>query len=208
MSSEEHLEGRRRAILTAAQQCFEANGYAATTVEAVADKAGISKGSIYNYFGSKQDLFAQLFASYCTTGKAEYERTASQATSAIEMLNHMLDWWSAMLGNNTRIGSLVLEYWGTAARQKERGEFSDWFSQMYNERSQKLAGIIAQGVEEGNFRKGFDPLVAARLILAMLDGITIQAVLDQSMKLDSDLLAAIKRAILTSLTTEPAQEKE
>ena len=54
--------GRREEILAAAEKVFEANGYAAATIDAVAAAAGVAKGSIYNYFKSKQDLFTQLFS--------------------------------------------------------------------------------------------------------------------------------------------------
>jgi AcrR family transcriptional regulator len=60
ISSENQL-GRRQSILAAAEKVFGDCGYAATTMEAVADKAGISKGSIYNYFKNKHDLFKSLF---------------------------------------------------------------------------------------------------------------------------------------------------
>lgn len=47
---------RRAEILRAAVQLFQEDGYHSTTTHAVADRAGISVGLIYQYFGNKEDL--------------------------------------------------------------------------------------------------------------------------------------------------------
>ncbi len=61
MADGNQAANRRAEILASAQKVFDAHGYAATTVEAVAEGAGIAKGSIYNYFESKQELFRAVF---------------------------------------------------------------------------------------------------------------------------------------------------
>jgi len=53
-------EGRREAILQAGLTVFAAEGYAATKLDDVADKAGVAKGTIYIHFKDKQDLFEQM----------------------------------------------------------------------------------------------------------------------------------------------------
>jgi AcrR family transcriptional regulator len=55
------LTGRREAILDAARACFEEHGYAATTIELIAARAGASNGSIYHHFGSKDGILAALY---------------------------------------------------------------------------------------------------------------------------------------------------
>lgn len=52
------VEPRRRAeILAAAGRVFASAGYAATDVQAIADAAGVGKGTVYRYFKRKDDLF-------------------------------------------------------------------------------------------------------------------------------------------------------
>lgn len=53
-------QARRRAALDAAADLLDAGGYGALTVRAVATRAGMSPGLIYQYFANKQDLFAAL----------------------------------------------------------------------------------------------------------------------------------------------------
>jgi AcrR family transcriptional regulator len=52
---------RRRQILDAAIELFSHSGYHGVTVDAIAQRAGISKGNLYWYFKSKQEIFQLLF---------------------------------------------------------------------------------------------------------------------------------------------------
>jgi len=199
MTSEGHLEHRRREILDAAVKCFEATGYATTTMEAIAHQAGIAKGSVYNYFSSKRDLFAELFNEFMTGYKADYDRLAGQPISATEKLTQLLDAWFAKIEPTRRIGRLIFEFWATAADQ-EQNDVSAWFSKTYADWRERLAAVISEGIERGEFREGFDVETAASLIIATVDGLTVQGILDGQMKVDAEFLAALKRAILTGLT--------
>jgi AcrR family transcriptional regulator len=49
------------AILAAARRLFEANGFAATTVDEIAAGAGVAKGAVYHHFPSKEELFEAVF---------------------------------------------------------------------------------------------------------------------------------------------------
>ena len=53
-------EGRRAALLAAAWELFRATDYEAITVAEVAAKAGLAKGTVYLYFGTKEELFLQV----------------------------------------------------------------------------------------------------------------------------------------------------
>lgn len=57
----EMQERSRKKILMAAFELFAVHGYSRTSVESIAVKAKISKGLIYHYFGSKQDILKSLF---------------------------------------------------------------------------------------------------------------------------------------------------
>jgi TetR/AcrR family transcriptional repressor of mexJK operon len=58
-------ELRRRAILDVAQEAFLSQGFAATSMSEIATRLGGSKGTLYNYFRSKEDLFAALMVDIC-----------------------------------------------------------------------------------------------------------------------------------------------
>jgi len=56
---------KRESVLDAAQACFLELGYAATSMDLVAARAGVSKATIYAHFASKEDLFAAVIHRRC-----------------------------------------------------------------------------------------------------------------------------------------------
>jgi len=58
--SSETREARRAEILDAARRCFAAFGYEGATVVRLEKETGLSRGAIFNYFGSKDELFLAL----------------------------------------------------------------------------------------------------------------------------------------------------
>ncbi|HEY5071055.1 MAG TPA: TetR/AcrR family transcriptional regulator [Caulobacteraceae bacterium] len=58
-------EARRRAIIEVAREAFLAQGYAATSMSEIAARLGGSKGTLYNYFRSKEELFAAFMVDTC-----------------------------------------------------------------------------------------------------------------------------------------------
>lgn len=72
-------QSRRTArILDAAREMFLAHGFGATSMDALARRAGVSKATLYAYFGSKEALFAALVSEECA--RLDGEIATSSAT--------------------------------------------------------------------------------------------------------------------------------
>ena len=56
----DHGRERKQQLVDAAAELFAANGYAATRIQDICDRAGVAKGLFYWYFPTKQELFAEL----------------------------------------------------------------------------------------------------------------------------------------------------
>jgi TetR/AcrR family transcriptional regulator of autoinduction and epiphytic fitness len=77
----------RRSILDAAHELFVATGYAATTIQAIAERAGVAVQTVYAGFGSKRELLRQLIETTITgddeplpiTERAEARAIAAEA---------------------------------------------------------------------------------------------------------------------------------
>ena len=73
---------RRQAILAIARESFMEHGFAATSMSAIAARLGGSKGTLYNYFPSKEQLFAAMVAEECQVEAAAL--TLFQPTESLE----------------------------------------------------------------------------------------------------------------------------
>src|ERR1700756_4256700 len=65
LAREARREDRRDAILDVARECFVAEGYGATSMSTIAARLGGSKGTLYNYFKSKEELFEAYIRDSC-----------------------------------------------------------------------------------------------------------------------------------------------
>jgi AcrR family transcriptional regulator len=84
--SEQAKEARREAILAAARQCFSELGYEGATVRRLEEATGLSRGAIFNYFATKEELFlasppdAERFAAMAGRRLEEVLRACSPRT--------------------------------------------------------------------------------------------------------------------------------
>ncbi|HEV56075.1 MAG TPA: TetR/AcrR family transcriptional regulator [Phycisphaerales bacterium] len=110
---------RRQDILNAAQAVFDMKGYTESTVEEIAGKANISKGSVYNYFGSKEELFAAVFAEALAADHSVVDGLIGTNAPASQKLQGLLDHVFERLEAHTLSGRLIMELWAVAAKKAE-----------------------------------------------------------------------------------------
>ncbi len=195
---EQQMKARRSEILAAALEVFDAHGFGHTTMDMVAARAGIAKGSLYNYFSNKQDLFCQAFTETLSGDEADADAMIAQDRPAFEKLEWMMDRWFSRFGHFQKIGRLILEVMATAARD-EQSPLSQVLQTMYAAWRQRLTTIIEQGKSAGQFQGHVEPKVAASLIMGVLDGVVIQAILKVGIQVDQEFLDALKRVVQAGL---------
>jgi len=156
-------DARPPEILDAALAVFAQKGFAATRLDDIAAKAGITKGTIYLYFDSKQALFEALARQ--SIG-AQLEQIAAHlaafpGTSA-ELLRFVLTTMGrfAMTSDRVVLPRLVL---AEAANFPELAQF--WRNEIIDRGMALLGGIIERGIARGEFRK-VEPQHAVRLCVA------------------------------------------
>ena len=203
-----HAARRRSEIITAASRVFDANGYAATTMDAVAAEAKVAKGSLYNYFPSKHSLFVQVFTVALGEDEQTTEMLLTEPVSATEKLSRYVEFWFSRLEHYKRVGGLILEFWANAARDDRQGEISSIFQQMYARWHGRISAIITEGVQSGEFRGDVNIPAAAISILSATDGITLHTILNVGLDFDRAALETMKQGILTSLTAPPQEKNQ
>ncbi|HID48453.1 MAG TPA: TetR/AcrR family transcriptional regulator [Chromatiales bacterium] len=163
-------DDRPAEIIDAALKLFTRKGYAATRLDEVAARAGISKGTLYLYFESKDALF-----------KAVVQATV---VPEIERAEHYIRGYRGSAGELVR--KLVFQWWETLNDSGLRGmpklimaesgnfpELARFYVEHVTNRVRKLlASVIRLGVEQGEFRP-CDPYIAARLLMAPIVFISI-----------------------------------
>lgn len=109
-------EGRaltRERLLRTAQELFRQAGYAATSLERIAETAGYSKGAIYSNFQGKEDIFLEVLDAQGQDGLVdvvEYIGRASDDASVVDCLARWADlrsrsgYWALTILEHARLG--------------------------------------------------------------------------------------------------------
>jgi AcrR family transcriptional regulator len=174
MSKREERRGERRAtILEIAGKCFFEHGYAGTTMSAVAARLGGSKGTLWSYFSSKEELFAA-----CVEDKTELFRT-----ELVQVLNSGAPLRTAIEGFCRRFMAKIREPQSVALYQLLCGEGTraPEASRIFYERGPGvvqalLVGFLGSHVEAGRLSGG-TALEMAQVLISLCTGISHQRVL-------------------------------
>ena len=144
-------DARPEEILEAAKHVFGESGYAGTKLEDVARRAGVSKGTLYLYFDSKEALFREMVRAKVVAALAHAEETVRTFDgSSRELLVILISSMYRRLRDEgmARVGRVV---------QAELPSFPE-LAQFYFEevilRSRRLVSrVLERGVESGEFRE-------------------------------------------------------
>jgi TetR/AcrR family transcriptional regulator, mexJK operon transcriptional repressor len=150
---------RRETILDVARDCFLAEGYAATSMSTIAARLGGSKGTLYNYFKNKEDLFAAMMQRECgELQETLFEVPAGDDGSPESRLTHIARGFLRRLMSPQAIAlhRLVVA---------ESGRFPEIGQVFYESGPRIVLGRMADYLQElmdkGRMRRA-DPLVAAQ----------------------------------------------
>lgn len=154
-------DARPGELMQAALEVFAERGFAATRLDEIAARAGVSKGTVYLYFESKEALFkAAVETAITPVLEAAEALVAEAAHPAAELLRRVVfDWWRDV--GSTVLGSLPKLL---VAESGNFPELARWFHDNMIRRAQRaLAGIIEAGVARGEFRP-IEPMLGARIV--------------------------------------------
>ncbi|MCH8909932.1 MAG: TetR/AcrR family transcriptional regulator [Chloroflexi bacterium] len=113
--TEEYLEERRQTIISAAEVCFARLGIHATTLEDIRIEAGLSRGAVYHYFKSKEDIVDGLRERSSQYDIAAWERNIVNVDALEEMLTMFRYAMQVTMGPGRKVDSRVATFlWAEA----------------------------------------------------------------------------------------------
>ena len=194
---ERRKEARPGELLDAALNLFVEKGFAATRMEEVAKRAGVSKGTVFLYFPSKEELFKAVVRENISgrfeEWNAEFLRYEG---SAADMLRHCMTTWWHRVGSTQASGITKLMI-------SEGGHFPDIVEFYQTEVVQPGHALIRQvlqrGIDRGEFRAvnldfAVYGVVAAMMFLILSKHST--ACLQNNVSLDPDAYIANQVAVM------------
>jgi AcrR family transcriptional regulator len=185
---ERELRGTaRRRLLDAALGELSRHGYAGTSLEAIARRAGLTRGAIYWNFRSKDDLFRELLDERLDRPVRELMRITETAPGDTPTAKAISQGFARLVRERADVLTLLFEHWAVAVRggaQRRR----------YNRRQAALRDVLARTLEARHAATGV-PLTypAERLataVLALAHGLGMTALVEPG-AVDDELLGEI-----------------
>jgi AcrR family transcriptional regulator len=171
---------KREQIIQAAAKVFARKGFAGTLIADMALEAGIGKGTIYEYFDSKEDLFFAVFEWFVQQSSAEAKigisvlgKSASERLWALS--EALLCYWF----ERRDLFTLTMEFWSASASSQMRQRFKSAFREAYQDFRSVVAGLLQEGIHRGEFRPEVEVESVAAALVGTWDALLLQAWFDE-----------------------------
>jgi AcrR family transcriptional regulator len=191
---------KRARILRAALEVCGQTGVTAARMEEIAARAEVSKGTLYRYFESKEDLLlATLLESYEQALK-RVDFAFDQASDPGSLLGRLCDGFVDVLSQVGAHARVYYQVWGIVADAPAfEARLLSFLRAFHAERHAEIEALVRAGQVSGSFRSDVAPLVVADSIGALLSGFIYRASFDPVAASPAALracLAAIRSGLL------------
>lgn len=163
---ERRKDARPQELLAAAIDLFVERGFAATRLEDVARRAGVSKGTLYLYYANKEELFKAVVRESIVPfiGDAESSVAGFDGHSADLLREVILTWWRRI--GSTKASGISKLIMAEADNFPELARF--YQEEVINRGTRMISSMLERGVTRGEFRDVNIPQVTQVLLAPML----------------------------------------
>jgi AcrR family transcriptional regulator len=193
---------KRPLILRAATEVFAEQGFNSVTVAAIADRAGIGKGTVYEYFSSKDEL---LFAVFEWMNEGIFDRIhglIEVAGTTLERLRSLLDLGAQITREQMEMQAVVLDFWSASRGTKVEERYNQACLATFRSYRRLVANVIREGQAAGEIRSDVDPEAVAAMVVAAMDGLGVQIFFDRELDPDTTV-SGFGDVLLAGLEVKP-----
>lgn len=149
---------RRTAILRAARELFYERGFQATTMDDVAERSEHGKGTIYNYFKGKDDLYISIVEKGLVELEERIRRAVRRGDGPEEKVRAVYSAYVDHNLENPEYFRITLHFMNEEVRENISGELRERVNALAAGVLGLCAGIVREGVDSGLWREDVDPL--------------------------------------------------
>jgi len=165
-------------IVEAMRTSVAARGIAGSTFDQVAREAGVSRGLLHYYFGSKERLLLEVVRRECEVREARLEDSIAGAGNAEEVLEALVRSLEEILGEGLTGPVLFFEILTQAQRQHE---IAVELAELGRRLREAFAAALAAKARDGVLALQAEPDVVASFLLALADGIIVRRLSEPSL---------------------------
>ncbi|MCK4639839.1 MAG: TetR/AcrR family transcriptional regulator [Candidatus Marinimicrobia bacterium] len=203
-------KAKRKRIIAAAIQVFAHDGLSNGKIATIAEKAGIGKGTVYEYFSSKEEIFAAVFKDFFDQMLAGYTQLIDAPMDPVKKIelvfDYSYDYLDQLLEDEHGQDWLIfLEIFLQGFRDEFKGIGKLSFSAVLREMYDIFKPIVEEGIQAGMFRQ-LDPDYVTFILFTSLDGLSIHYFLNRD-HYDTNKLKDITKEIFLNGLLQPSQKE-
>jgi len=192
---------KRHRLVEAACAVFAEKGYASTRVAEIAERAGVGKGTVYEYFSSKEELLFAVFESTNADISSRMNDALAAGGSSEEQLHNLLRLGAEVISEQVELQPVILDFWAASRGKDVEETYRRAVVASYTFFRNLVSDFIREGQRRGEFKASIDAEALAALVVAAVDGLGIQLFFDRSID-PHTITRTFGRLLYESLTTE------
>jgi AcrR family transcriptional regulator len=158
-------------IVEAMRSSVAARGIAGSTFDHVAREAGVSRGLLHYYFGTKERLLIEVVRRECDVTRQRLEEGVSGAASVDGVLGALVRSFEDFIGEGP---SHVVTFYEILTVAQRNQEIAAELAELGRQVRVHLGGLLRAKAEAGVLSLDADPEAAAGLLMALADGLTVR----------------------------------
>jgi len=164
MPKQERAVATRASILQSAAQVFDDRGYAGSSLDTVAELAGVTKGALYFHFSSKEDLASAVIAEQHRISRNYAEAAMTSSRSTLEAMMLMCRGLAVQLIDEPLVSAGIRLTTDSSSRHLGiQVPYADWIATFEN--------LLTVAQAEGAISSNVSPAVVARFIIPAYTGV-------------------------------------
>jgi TetR/AcrR family transcriptional regulator, transcriptional repressor of aconitase len=170
--TEEYLSARRGQIMQAAIECFSREGFHRTTMQDIIGEAGLSVGSIYRYFASKEEIVAAIAKKHHAPEAAVLDGAAADMDLS-GLLTRLAEVSISRLTDpaEQRWRRVTIQLWAEALRDPE---IMAVVRSGLDRPIEQLTELFRRAKDAGQLTSPIDPVGAAHVCASLFQGLVLQ----------------------------------
>jgi len=182
-------------IVEAMRRSVAQRGAAGSTFDHVAGEAGVSRGLLHYYFGSKEQLLVEVVRRDCELRMAVLDERLAEARTADDFIDLLVFSLEEVVRNDPDTITVVFELFSLSRRNEE---IASELSELLRRIREHVAELLAAKHEAGVLHLHADPDAVADVLFSLADGVALRMLADPARDFSTTIAAGVTavRALL------------
>lgn len=170
---------KRSEIAQKAIAVLAKRGFQATTIQEIADAAGLGKGTIYHYFKTKEEILLVVSEQIFHETERSFGAALLRIDEPMEKLSALIEEALRVTDDMEHLFIIYTELWLINVRDGHYGDFISVMKILHNDLKNLVAKLIEEGKKQGLWAEDTDADALANYLISSFDGVIAHYMMDK-----------------------------